>query len=88
MNNFLHNLEPVLNRLARRAKIAFLLLIFVLVLCSMFLHLGGVVGADKDLVEAAGPILMVVAITAVSAELAASMVRVHLKQTGARQTKR
>lgn len=84
MNNFLHNLEPKLDRFARRSRIAFFLLIFVLVLCSMLLHLGGVVGADKALVESAGEILMVVAITAVSAELAASMVRVHLKQTGAR----
>ena len=88
MNNFLHNFEPVLNRLARRSKIAFFLLILVLVLCSMSLHVSGVVGADKDLVEAAGLTLMVVALTAVCAELSASMVRVHLKQTGARQTKR
>lgn len=88
MNNFLHNLVPVLDRLARYGKIVFFLLILVLVSCSMFLHLNGIIEADKGLVEAAGPGLVLVAVTAVIAELAASMVRVHLKQADARQTKR
>ena len=88
MNDFLHNLAPVLDRLARRSKIALFLLILVLVLCSMCLHIVGVIDADKILVEASGLSLMVVGVTAVSAELAAAMVRVHLKQTDARQTKR
>ncbi|WP_426212440.1 hypothetical protein [Massilia sp. TWP1-3-3] len=79
MNNFFHNLAPVLDRLARRFKIAFFLLILAVVLCSMCLHLSGVIDADKVLVEAAGPSLMVVAVTAVTAELAAAMLRAHLK---------
>lgn len=88
MNKFLHKLAPVLDRLARYGKIVFFLLLLVLVLCSMYLHLSGVVDADKGLVEAAGPSLVFAAFTAAIAEIAASMVRVHLKQSDVRQSKR